>query len=589
MSRLPVPGSDDGSWGTILNDFLGQSLNTDGTLKTVAATNISGLATVATSGSYADLSNKPFIPTQASDIGAITPAGVDSKIATQASTDSTTYAPQVYGEYYVMKYGGVFDGTTDDTNAIKSALSAAGTAGGGVVILPAKTGRIQPGITIPSNVILRGQGSQTVLKLIDNCTTTDNLIKFVSVSNSSAINFAVDGNKANQANTSGTYTYTQYGVYFGSATDCSARGLYVHDTTGVGVQAYNSTHVVVDDCTSNANYYHGYEFEQCLYSSLTNSRASTNQTNGGSINPGENGGSGSVGVRFIGNTFDSNGSSGIDANKSNMSTSAWLNDGNIIQGNVIIGNGAYGISIYGQDRFLVTGNLITKNSLAGIHLYQASNNIVDGNLFENNSQAGNGAWDGILIEGATDGHPSANNTISNNNFLLTATNIARYAVNENSSSDGPNVIMGNNVPISGTSGTINIQNTSTVYENAGNASLRTFAQGLSVGGNSTLPGGTMGLDAPFGTAVMRVVTHVGGVQVVTDNGSTDFYMGDGNGQTNVMTTSKGGVRLQLPRFPTASRPAATGDYSYAIIFDTTLNKPIFSNGTAWIDSTGASV
>lgn len=33
MTRLPVPGSDDGNWGNILNDFLGQSHNADGSLK----------------------------------------------------------------------------------------------------------------------------------------------------------------------------------------------------------------------------------------------------------------------------------------------------------------------------------------------------------------------------------------------------------------------------------------------------------------------------------------------------------------------------------------------------------------------------
>jgi len=33
MSRLPSPGSDDGSWGNILNDYLLQSLNADGTVK----------------------------------------------------------------------------------------------------------------------------------------------------------------------------------------------------------------------------------------------------------------------------------------------------------------------------------------------------------------------------------------------------------------------------------------------------------------------------------------------------------------------------------------------------------------------------
>ena len=34
--RLPVPGSDDGSWGTLLNDFLKVSHATDGTLKPAA-------------------------------------------------------------------------------------------------------------------------------------------------------------------------------------------------------------------------------------------------------------------------------------------------------------------------------------------------------------------------------------------------------------------------------------------------------------------------------------------------------------------------------------------------------------------------
>lgn len=33
MSRLPTPGQDDGTWGAILNDYLGQSHASDGSLK----------------------------------------------------------------------------------------------------------------------------------------------------------------------------------------------------------------------------------------------------------------------------------------------------------------------------------------------------------------------------------------------------------------------------------------------------------------------------------------------------------------------------------------------------------------------------
>jgi hypothetical protein len=43
MSRLPIPGSDDGSWGTLLNDFLGVEHNNDGTLKAAVKT-INGLS-----------------------------------------------------------------------------------------------------------------------------------------------------------------------------------------------------------------------------------------------------------------------------------------------------------------------------------------------------------------------------------------------------------------------------------------------------------------------------------------------------------------------------------------------------------------
>jgi hypothetical protein len=35
MSRLPAVGSDDGTWGTILNDFLTVEHNTDGTQKPI--------------------------------------------------------------------------------------------------------------------------------------------------------------------------------------------------------------------------------------------------------------------------------------------------------------------------------------------------------------------------------------------------------------------------------------------------------------------------------------------------------------------------------------------------------------------------
>jgi len=110
MTRLPQIGSDKGTWGTILNDFLGQAHNPDGTIKNGSISSValdsatqailgsvsgkvnqSDLAAVATTGSYVDLTNKPTIPTQASDIGAATTAQITSAVQAQATTDATVY------------------------------------------------------------------------------------------------------------------------------------------------------------------------------------------------------------------------------------------------------------------------------------------------------------------------------------------------------------------------------------------------------------------------------------------------------------------------------------------------------------------
>lgn len=42
MARLPVPGSDENTWGDVLNDFLSTSHNADGTLKQAALTQAGG-------------------------------------------------------------------------------------------------------------------------------------------------------------------------------------------------------------------------------------------------------------------------------------------------------------------------------------------------------------------------------------------------------------------------------------------------------------------------------------------------------------------------------------------------------------------
>ncbi len=55
MARLPVSGSDNGTWGDILNDFLGVAHNPDGTLKPIGDSNVSGLSQSKIANLVADL------------------------------------------------------------------------------------------------------------------------------------------------------------------------------------------------------------------------------------------------------------------------------------------------------------------------------------------------------------------------------------------------------------------------------------------------------------------------------------------------------------------------------------------------------
>jgi hypothetical protein len=54
MSRLPVPGSDNGQWGTVLNDFLSVTHTATGTINAGVVTKANLVATVQASLDKAD-------------------------------------------------------------------------------------------------------------------------------------------------------------------------------------------------------------------------------------------------------------------------------------------------------------------------------------------------------------------------------------------------------------------------------------------------------------------------------------------------------------------------------------------------------
>ena len=97
MARLPQPGSDDGTWGNILNDFLGVEHNADGTLKSsgTLATKADDADVVHVSGSETiggakSFTTSPTVPTPTNPTDAATKAYVDSASGATVSDASTT-------------------------------------------------------------------------------------------------------------------------------------------------------------------------------------------------------------------------------------------------------------------------------------------------------------------------------------------------------------------------------------------------------------------------------------------------------------------------------------------------------------------
>ena len=96
MTRLPTPGSDSGTWGTLLNDFLSVEHNSDGTLKASGSlatkaddstvVHLTGNQTVAGVKTF---SSSPIVPTPTTSTQAATKAYVDS-VASSGAPDATT-------------------------------------------------------------------------------------------------------------------------------------------------------------------------------------------------------------------------------------------------------------------------------------------------------------------------------------------------------------------------------------------------------------------------------------------------------------------------------------------------------------------
>jgi hypothetical protein len=209
VSRLPVPGQDDGMWGDILNDFLGQALAADGTLKSgsVGTAHLQGgsvtnakldVATQTTLATVSSKYTKPASGIPKSDLSSSVQQSLDNADAAAAGS------------------------TPDASSSIKGIIQLAGDLGGTAASptvpgLSAKEPKLTAGTT---SQYYRGDKSwQALDKVVVGLTNVDNtsdINKPISSATQTALNAKADDTTVLHA--AGTETVTGAKNFTGGVT-----------------------------------------------------------------------------------------------------------------------------------------------------------------------------------------------------------------------------------------------------------------------------------------------------------------------------------------------------------------------------------
>lgn len=562
MARLPQPGGDNGNWGTILNDYLSQAHMPDGTLKQAAV----------------------------------------------ASVGDTLYAPIDEGAARALGWaiitdrrfagGAKNDGSADAIPAISAALASSATS----VYLPPGTYQINSSISISGyhGKILQGAGrSLTTIKVGASVTTA----AILSTATSATRDFTITNLTVDCGWSTGRPVLNAIQVTNGSHFQIRSIGIKNSGGAGILLAGLNTNggtpDSIVSGCyingagLSDGTTGHGIWFKDASHRAIIEQNRLLNIKGGMGI-----GMSGTAGVgypthgRISGNEIEMIASTtgfepiGITAGCTNT----------VVTNNIVRNSQDNGISVT-ADYCTVVGNNVDSTYNHGITAGGKGSQVVGNFVYNVGAEGAN--FGGITLDTGASGCVVVGNTIIDDQSSHTM----YYGIKLNSSG-GSNRIGLNSISgwlsaaYSGLS-TTDVVIDAESYTN-GFAFNRIYTDALS----AKTTNGTITSASAFNPTNFVIIgsgaAKTAQATVFSNAGSTraNLALPVATGQAApalkvlnpadamVAEITKDGAIKSLA-VATGSRPGASTSGVGAMIFDTTLGKPIWSDGTNWRDAAGA--
>lgn len=308
------------------------------------------------------------------------------------------------------------DPGVNDADRINQAIQQIHAAGGGTVLLSGGTFNVSTPVTIWANVMLKGQGHNTRIRLVDNAPSfagMAGILRFANdvtgerVMHAGVEDLLVDGNREQQLQDVGD-AEKKYGLY-AEGDYISIRRVKIVNCMGYGFDPHGeilsngdfraSTHITMEDNVSINNLLDGFTLDRLEESVFIGNVARNNGRHGLNIV------SDARNILIKNNDLRKNTVNGITV----QNGSADLQ----IVANKVRGNLEAGIMLRQSDNNIITDNVIRGNGFQAIRLRGSSDNQVLGNFTRNNSKKLKHSYFEIRLE-AFNTVPSLRNSITQN-------------------------------------------------------------------------------------------------------------------------------------------------------------------------------